>query len=377
MSPTILLDDGKPFLALGSPGGATIITSVSQTILGYLDRGLSLVDAIAAPRLSSRNGLEGAEPALLASPLGAGLTALGHKLTNAGEIGAVTAIRSLGRRPLRGRGRDRAARWRLGHGRAAAALTRTPCGPEPDREPADRPSEVCGAVARCARTRRRAGRRQCRQGPATGTDTRKLVVPLDWIVTRAPLSSRASTPVKPPVSCDSCAGGKPCLASAAFVSAMTASQSGSRGGVELGRHGLGEPAAAFGRRGWCRRRCRPSIAAPSWTGREPWRRPAAPGRRSRGPGRSSGPTAVAARRRAGRPRRAAATATERRRGTRGEAAGSTAHRTVLRSLRRVVMSRFWQWPRRQVPFAARSRPSVAGPGSGRAWPSATATRCSP
>ncbi len=29
MSPTILLDDGKPFLAVGSPGGATIITSVS------------------------------------------------------------------------------------------------------------------------------------------------------------------------------------------------------------------------------------------------------------------------------------------------------------------------------------------------------------
>ncbi len=95
MSPTILLEDGKPFLALGSPGGATIITSVSQTILGYLDRGLPLVDAVAAPRLSSRNGTEGAEPALLNSPVGAGLTALGHRLSNAGEIGAVTAIRSL------------------------------------------------------------------------------------------------------------------------------------------------------------------------------------------------------------------------------------------------------------------------------------------
>ncbi|GAA2161508.1 gamma-glutamyltransferase [Humibacillus xanthopallidus] len=96
MSPTILMDGGTPFLAVGSPGGATIITSVSQTILGYLDRGLPLVDAIAAPRLSSRNGTEGAEPALLASPVAAGLTALGHKLSNAGEIGAVTAIRSLG-----------------------------------------------------------------------------------------------------------------------------------------------------------------------------------------------------------------------------------------------------------------------------------------
>ncbi|MEW1955515.1 gamma-glutamyltransferase [Terrabacter sp. NPDC080008] len=97
MSPTILMQDGKPFLAVGSPGGATIITSVAQTVLGYLDRNLSLVDAIAAPRLSSRNGSsEGAEPAFLASPEAAGLQELGHKLSDAGEIGAVTAIRSLG-----------------------------------------------------------------------------------------------------------------------------------------------------------------------------------------------------------------------------------------------------------------------------------------
>ena len=96
MSPTILLDDGKPFLALGSPGGATIITSVSQTILGYLDRDLALVDAVAAARLSSRNGAtEGAEAAIINGPVGAALVAMGHKLSNPGEIGAVTAIRSL------------------------------------------------------------------------------------------------------------------------------------------------------------------------------------------------------------------------------------------------------------------------------------------
>lgn len=97
MSPTILIKEGAPFLAVGPPGGATIITSVAQTILGYLDRSLSLSDAIAAPRLSSRNGSsEGAEPALLASPAAAGLRALGHTLSNAGEIGAVAAIRNLG-----------------------------------------------------------------------------------------------------------------------------------------------------------------------------------------------------------------------------------------------------------------------------------------
>lgn len=93
MSPTIILKDGRPWLGVGSPGGATIITSVAQTISEYVDRGLPLVDAIAAPRLSSRNGAEQAEPALFDSPDGAALVAMGHNLVSTPEIGAVTAIR--------------------------------------------------------------------------------------------------------------------------------------------------------------------------------------------------------------------------------------------------------------------------------------------
>jgi len=93
MSPTIVLSDGRPYLALGSPGGATIITTVSQILLGYLDRDLELVDAIAALRLSSRNGAEQAEPAIAGGPAGTELTALGHRLTPTAEIGAAAAIR--------------------------------------------------------------------------------------------------------------------------------------------------------------------------------------------------------------------------------------------------------------------------------------------
>ena len=99
MSPTIVLKDGTPYLTVGSPGGATIITSVAQTLLGFLDRDLALVDAIAAPRLSSRNGAEGAEPQILNGTDGQALSALGHNLVSAGtpnEIGAVTAIHPLG-----------------------------------------------------------------------------------------------------------------------------------------------------------------------------------------------------------------------------------------------------------------------------------------
>ncbi|GAB6902833.1 gamma-glutamyltransferase [Kineosporia succinea] len=93
ISPTILFRDGDPYLALGSPGGATIITTVLQVAVGHLDRDLSLVDAIAAPRLSSRNGATAdAEPAITDGPTGAGLTSLGHALKSTAEIGAATAI---------------------------------------------------------------------------------------------------------------------------------------------------------------------------------------------------------------------------------------------------------------------------------------------
>jgi gamma-glutamyltranspeptidase / glutathione hydrolase len=96
MSPTIVLHHGQPWLALGSPGGATIITTVVQVLTEYVDRGRPLVAAIAAPRLSSRNGVEEAEPALLDSPTAAQLEALGHVLKLKPEIGAAAAVRIYG-----------------------------------------------------------------------------------------------------------------------------------------------------------------------------------------------------------------------------------------------------------------------------------------
>jgi len=42
MAPTIVLQDGRPLLALGSPGGSTIITTVTQVLVGRLDLGLTL-----------------------------------------------------------------------------------------------------------------------------------------------------------------------------------------------------------------------------------------------------------------------------------------------------------------------------------------------
>ncbi|MGW1023734.1 gamma-glutamyltransferase [Streptomyces sp. NPDC002577] len=97
MSPTIVLDrDSKPVVALGSPGGATIITTVLQTLTGFLDRGLPLVDAIAAPRVSQRNQTTTElEPGLWNSPLKAELESIGHGFRQNPEIGAATGVQRL------------------------------------------------------------------------------------------------------------------------------------------------------------------------------------------------------------------------------------------------------------------------------------------
>jgi gamma-glutamyltranspeptidase / glutathione hydrolase len=80
MSPTIVLKDNRPFLAVGSPGGATIITTVLQILVNRIDFGMSLADAITAPRASPRDTATiQAEPAFIAASTTPGLQALGHK----------------------------------------------------------------------------------------------------------------------------------------------------------------------------------------------------------------------------------------------------------------------------------------------------------
>jgi gamma-glutamyltranspeptidase / glutathione hydrolase len=96
MAPTILLRHGQPFLATGSPGGSMIITTVFQILLNRIDLGMTLPEAVAAPRASQRNTpAVQAEPAFLASPEAAKLTALGHVFAQNPEIGAATGLEFL------------------------------------------------------------------------------------------------------------------------------------------------------------------------------------------------------------------------------------------------------------------------------------------
>ncbi len=109
MSPTIVLQAGRPWLAVGSPGGASIITTVLQILLNRIDFGMTLPQAIAAPRASQRNGAATqAEPAFIAEPTTAGLEQLGQSfvivdtspldpsIKISPNIGAATGLEFLG-----------------------------------------------------------------------------------------------------------------------------------------------------------------------------------------------------------------------------------------------------------------------------------------
>jgi gamma-glutamyltranspeptidase / glutathione hydrolase len=93
MSPTIVLREGRPLVAVGSPGGSTIITTVLQILVNRFDFGMTLPEAIAAPRLSQRNTTTTqAEPAFLSRPLADDLRDRGHEFVETAEIGAATGI---------------------------------------------------------------------------------------------------------------------------------------------------------------------------------------------------------------------------------------------------------------------------------------------
>ncbi len=104
MNPTVVLRHGKPVFAVGSPGGATIITTVLQILINRLDFGMSMEQAIAAPRVGNFNTPASfAEQAFLDSPVAARLeeehgqqfTVVTGPTQIDKEIGAATAVELL------------------------------------------------------------------------------------------------------------------------------------------------------------------------------------------------------------------------------------------------------------------------------------------
>ena len=96
ISPSILFRDGKPIAAYGSPGGSTIINSVLQITLNLIDHGMSIQEAIDAPRISSTTstpagGSISREEGFSAEVIEE-LEALGHEFRDPSSIGSVQAV---------------------------------------------------------------------------------------------------------------------------------------------------------------------------------------------------------------------------------------------------------------------------------------------
>ncbi len=79
MAPTIVLRDGAPVLALGSPGGSSIIGYVAKTIIAWADWGLDIQSAVSLPHAVNRFGDYDVEAGTDAEALLPALRAMGFK----------------------------------------------------------------------------------------------------------------------------------------------------------------------------------------------------------------------------------------------------------------------------------------------------------
>ena len=96
MTPTIVLGpSGRPVLALGAEGGAHIISAVIQVISNVIDHGMSVTEAVYAPRIH-HNALPdsvGHEPTSLPPRLRQALQRMGHAFEERpGFMGTIEAI---------------------------------------------------------------------------------------------------------------------------------------------------------------------------------------------------------------------------------------------------------------------------------------------
>jgi gamma-glutamyltranspeptidase/glutathione hydrolase len=94
MSPTIVTKDGKTILVLGSPGGSRIISIVLQVLLNVIDHGMTIQEAVNAPRIHHQwlPDQITVEPFALSPDTRAILEAMGHKIVVQSEWGAAEAI---------------------------------------------------------------------------------------------------------------------------------------------------------------------------------------------------------------------------------------------------------------------------------------------
>ncbi|PHI20931.1 gamma-glutamyltransferase [Lewinellaceae bacterium SD302] len=97
MTPTIVEKDGELFMVLGAPGGSTIITAVFQTFLNVAEFGMSLDEAVNAPRFHHQWLPDEimVEPDALGEQVKATLAAKGYRFRDVGRMAVVKALQVL------------------------------------------------------------------------------------------------------------------------------------------------------------------------------------------------------------------------------------------------------------------------------------------
>jgi gamma-glutamyltranspeptidase/glutathione hydrolase len=85
MAPTIVMKDGQPFMALGTPGATRIFPSVLQAIVNVIDHGMSLQEAVEAPRVWTQGQALEVEGGI-APAARERLRALGHEVQEVAKV---------------------------------------------------------------------------------------------------------------------------------------------------------------------------------------------------------------------------------------------------------------------------------------------------
>jgi gamma-glutamyltranspeptidase/glutathione hydrolase len=101
MTPTLVLKDTKPVLIVGTPGGSRITTTVLEVIVNVIDHGMTLQEAVDAPRIHHQWWPDtiAAEPFALSADTAKSLMGMGYKVVELEPWGAGNAAESIGIAP--------------------------------------------------------------------------------------------------------------------------------------------------------------------------------------------------------------------------------------------------------------------------------------